>query len=148
MVFSLTLVTCLFPFVFFPLFFPISFLFLSYFFPIFFLFFSYFFPIFFTDEASSGYFYTNDLKVLVDIFIREITNLDTKDVMRTDYLITLSLLLNRSTWVEHGRYRRVEIIHCLECILDVGGDGVDGYDEAALETVEIVLGECQTILEE
>ena len=36
-----------------------------------------------TDESSSGYFYTNDLKVLVDIFIREITNLDTKDVMRS-----------------------------------------------------------------
>ena len=72
----------------------------------------------------------------------------TRTTHTTDYLMTLSLLLNKSTWVEHGRYRRTEIINCLESILDVGGDGVDGYDEAALETVEIVLGECQTILEE
>ena len=41
------------------------------------------YPFSLTDESSSGYFYTNDLKVLVDIFIREITNLDTKDVMRS-----------------------------------------------------------------
>ena len=53
-------------------------------------------------------------------------SLDTKDVMRTDYLMTLSLLLNRSSWVEHGRYRRGDIAACLESILDVGGDGVDG----------------------
>ena len=72
---------------------------------------------------------------------------DTKDVMRTDYLMTLSLLLNRSSWVEHGRYRREDIAACLESILDVGGDGVDGYEETALETVEIVLDECAAILE-
>jgi hypothetical protein len=152
----------------------------------------------FSDDSSSAYFYTNDLKVLVDIFVREITNLgtcallerqeccisltnilshilffvfndslppppithypsptthhssrspDTKDVMRTDYLMTLSLLLNRSSWVEHGRYRREDIAACLESILDVGGDGVDGYEETALETVEIVLDECAAILE-
>jgi hypothetical protein len=67
--------------------------------------------------------------------------------MRTDYLMTLSLLLNRSSWVEHGRYRREDIAACLESILDVGGDGVDGYEETALETVEIVLDECAAILE-
>ena len=88
-------------------------------------------------------------KVLIDIFIREITNLDTKDVMRTDYLQTLSLLLNRSSWVaKGGRYRRSDISQCLESILDVGGDGIDGYEEKALETVEIVLNECAAILEE
>ena len=88
-------------------------------------------------------------KVLIDIFVREITNLDTKDVMRTDYLQTLSLLLNRSSWVaKGGRYRRSDISQCLESILDVGGDGIDGYEEKALETVEIVLNECAAILEE
>jgi hypothetical protein len=101
----------------------------------------------FSADDSSGYFYTNDLKVLVDIFVREIGNLDTKDLMRTDYLTTLSLLLNNSSWVAQGRYRRDQIVKTLESILDVGGDGVDGYHESALETVEIVLGECQAILE-
>ena len=35
----------------------------------------------------------------------------------------------------------------LESILDVGGDGEDGYDQTALQTVEVVLGECHAILE-
>lgn len=101
-----------------------------------------------SDESSASYFYTNDLKVLIDIFVREIGNLDTKDTMRTDYLKALSLLLNNSTWVASGRYLRKEINKTLESILDVGGDGVDGYDQTVLETVEIVLGECHTILED
>ena len=36
----------------------------------------------------------------------------------------------------------------LESILDVGGDGEDGYDQTALETVEAVLSECHAILED
>ena len=102
----------------------------------------------FSDDASSSYFYTNDLKVLVDIFIREITNLNQKEKLRKDYLESLSLLLNRSTWVEHGRYRRSDIVKCLESILDVGGDGVDGFVEDVVEMVEIVLTDCGNILEE
>ena len=101
-----------------------------------------------SDASSSSYFYTNDLKVVIDIFVREIGNLDTKDTMRTDYLLALSLLLNNSAWVAQGRYLRKEISTVLEAILDVGGDGEDGYDQTALETVEIVLGECHAILED
>jgi len=100
------------------------------------------------DDVSSSYFVTNDLKVLVDIFIREITNLNQKEQLRADYLQTLSLLLNQSSWVEHGRYRRTDIVQCLESILDVGGDGVDGFLESVVEMVEIVFVECQNILEE
>ena len=100
------------------------------------------------DESSASYFYTNDLKVVIDIFVREIGNLDTKDTMRTEYLLALSLLLNNSSWVEHGRYLRKEINKVLESILDVGGDGEDGYDQTALETVEAVLSECHAILED
>jgi hypothetical protein len=101
-----------------------------------------------SDASSASYFYTNDLKVVIDIFVREIGNLDTKDTMRTDYLLALSLLLNNSAWVAQGRYLRKEISKALEAILDVGGDGEDGYDQTALQTVEIVLGECHVILED
>jgi hypothetical protein len=49
----------------------------------------------FSDDSSSAYFYTNDLKVLVDIFVREITNLGTCALLeRQECCISLTNILS------------------------------------------------------
>jgi hypothetical protein len=100
----------------------------------------------FSAAETDHYLYTNDVRAVVDIFVREIVNLDSKDCMRTDYLRALSLLLRHSTWAANGSHRRKELKNALQAILSLGG-GEDGYEATAVATVKIVLAECHALLE-
>ena len=103
----------------------------------------------FSLATTSKYFYTNDMRVIVDICIRELGNLPPQDDVIASYLSVLSALLQNSQWLEQNRYRREEVCEVLERILDAGGDeDGNGYSIVAMDTVRVVLEECGALLED
>eukprot|EP00752_Nemacystus_decipiens_P004654 g4245.t1 len=68
----------------------------------------------FEDGRDEDLFYVNDLKVLVDIIVRELANLPADDVLRADYNSLLVRLLDQSEWdTRGGRYREKDIKHAM-----------------------------------
>lgn len=67
----------------------------------------------FTTIRTQDYFYTNDLKVLIDVFLREISDLpDEFEVLRNTYLRVLYPLLDNSQ-AKFGKYKIDEIFNML-----------------------------------
>ncbi|EIM23034.1 hypothetical protein WALSEDRAFT_53811 [Wallemia mellicola CBS 633.66] len=70
----------------------------------------------FTTVGTENYFYTNDLKVLVDVFIRELADLpDEQEGLRHTYLRVLYPLLNK-TVIKDADYKTLEV-HSSLCAL-------------------------------
>ncbi|KAI0343858.1 hypothetical protein BDW22DRAFT_1214156 [Trametopsis cervina] len=70
----------------------------------------------FTTKGTSEYFYTNDLCVLVDVFLREILDLDeSNESLRHTYLRVLHPLLTK-TQLRTVPYKRPQIVHALESL--------------------------------
>ncbi|KAL5514679.1 hypothetical protein ACEPAG_1995 [Sanghuangporus baumii] len=71
----------------------------------------------FTTKGTSEYFYTNDLRVLVDVFLRELVDLDEdSESLRHTYLRVLHPLLTR-TQLRSVPYKRPQIVHTLESLI-------------------------------
>ncbi|KAH8833744.1 hypothetical protein DL96DRAFT_1578218 [Flagelloscypha sp. PMI_526] len=71
----------------------------------------------FTTHGTSEYFYTNDLCVLVDVFLRELVDLDEdSESLRHTYLRVLHPLLTR-TQLKDVPYKRPQIVNSLESLL-------------------------------
>ncbi|KAH8080706.1 hypothetical protein BXZ70DRAFT_960074 [Cristinia sonorae] len=71
----------------------------------------------FTTKGTSEYFYTNDLCVLVDVFLREIVDLDeSNESLRHTYLRVLHPLLTK-TQLRTMPYKRPQIVHVLESLI-------------------------------
>ncbi|KAG6868209.1 hypothetical protein C0993_006182 [Termitomyces sp. T159_Od127] len=71
----------------------------------------------FTTEGTSEYFYTNDLCVLVDVFLRELVDLDEdSESLRHTYLRVLHPLLVR-TQLRDMPYKRPQIAYALESLV-------------------------------
>ncbi|KIJ63583.1 hypothetical protein HYDPIDRAFT_182204 [Hydnomerulius pinastri MD-312] len=72
--------------------------------------------ILFTHKATSEYFYTNDLCVLVDVFLRELVDLDDEsESLRHTYLRVLHPLLTK-TQLRDIPYKRPQIVMALESL--------------------------------
>ncbi|KAI0725947.1 hypothetical protein C8Q72DRAFT_848759 [Fomitopsis betulina] len=72
----------------------------------------------FRTEGMSEYFYTNDLCVLVDVFLREIGNIDeNNESLRHTYLRVLHPLLTK-TQLRSMPYKRAQIVHTLESLIE------------------------------
>src|ERR1700761_3573715 len=72
----------------------------------------------FTTTGAHEYFYTNDLHVLVDVFLREISNLgDEHESLRHTYLRVLHPLLN-NTQMKNAPYKANQILRTLESLID------------------------------
>ncbi|KAG5634376.1 hypothetical protein H0H81_002180 [Sphagnurus paluster] len=68
----------------------------------------------FTTKGTSEYFYTNDLCVLVDVFLRELADLDEEsESLRHTYLRVLHPLLTK-TQLRDVPYKRPQIVYALE----------------------------------
>ncbi|CAM9194713.1 unnamed protein product [Pylaiella littoralis] len=64
----------------------------------------------FEEDRDGDLFYVNDIKVLVDVVVRELCNLPADDPLRVDYLRLLTRLLEQSEWATRGgRYRELDI---------------------------------------
>lgn len=92
----------------------------------------------FTTPATSHYFYTNDLRVLVDVFIREISDLgDENDSLRHTYLRVLHPLLT-NTQLKEVPYKSAQVLRLLEAL--VGGGGYRDVSQTTKRLVERCLG--------
>ncbi|KAH7912871.1 hypothetical protein BJ138DRAFT_1082828 [Hygrophoropsis aurantiaca] len=73
--------------------------------------------ILFTTKGTSEYFYTNDLCVLVDVFLRELVDLDEdSESLRHTYLRVLHPLLTK-TQLRTIPYKRPQIVQALESLV-------------------------------
>eukprot|EP00903_Cladosiphon_okamuranus_P006805 g6633.t1 len=64
----------------------------------------------FEEGREEDLFYVNDMKVLVDVIVRELANLPADDRLRADYNGFLARLLDQSEWATRGdRYREQDI---------------------------------------
>ncbi|KAJ8597718.1 hypothetical protein M405DRAFT_755489 [Rhizopogon salebrosus TDB-379] len=76
--------------------------------------------ILFTNKGTSEYFYTNDLCVLVDVFLRELVDLDDdSESLRHTYLRVLHPLLTK-TQMRNVPYKRPQIVFALESLIQNG----------------------------
>ncbi|KZW00154.1 hypothetical protein EXIGLDRAFT_639782 [Exidia glandulosa HHB12029] len=72
----------------------------------------------FTTSGTAEFFYTNDLCVLVDVFLRELSNLpDESESLRHTYLRVFHPLLT-NTQLKDVPYKRAQIVHTLRCLVD------------------------------
>lgn len=69
----------------------------------------------FSSEKTSGIFFTNDLMVLIDIILRQITDRPVKDKTRTEYLSLFHSLLNTTNYSEHAHHAD----HFKRCFQDI-----------------------------
>ncbi|KAJ6481898.1 hypothetical protein C8R45DRAFT_1003389 [Mycena sanguinolenta] len=75
----------------------------------------------FTTKGTEEYFYTNDLCVLVDVFLRELVDLDDEsESLRHTYLRVLHPLLTK-TQLRDVPYKRPQIVYALESLTSNSG---------------------------
>lgn len=93
----------------------------------------------FTTPSTAEYFYTNDLRVLLDVIIRNLLDLPNELVsLRHTYLRVLYPLLAYTQLAQDGgHYKREEIIKTL-AILGGGGGHFEVADETTIRLVERV----------
>ncbi|KAJ7594397.1 hypothetical protein C8J56DRAFT_821029 [Mycena floridula] len=88
----------------------------------------------FTTAGTSEYFYTNDLRVLVDVFLRELVDLDEEnESLRHTYLRVLHPLLTK-TQLRETPYKRSQIVYVLESLM--GNSGIRDISPTTRRLVE------------
>ncbi|KAJ7121079.1 hypothetical protein C8R44DRAFT_540530, partial [Mycena epipterygia] len=88
----------------------------------------------FTTKGTSEYFYTNDLCVLVDVFLRELVDLDDEsESLRHTYLRVLHPLLTK-TQLRDIPYKRPQIVFALESL--TGNSGIRDISPTTRRLVE------------
>jgi len=92
----------------------------------------------FTTPGTSEYFYTNDLRVLVDVLLREVVDLDEEnESLRHTYLRVLHPLLNK-TQLRNIPYKRPQLVYALESLL--GNARIRDVNPTTRRLVERCLG--------
>ena len=90
----------------------------------------------FTTKATYDYFYTNDLRVLLDVIIRNLLDLPNELIsLRHTYLRVLHPLLAHTQLNQEPHYKRDEIIKVLSIL---GGSANGHWDPADETTVRLV----------
>jgi hypothetical protein len=70
----------------------------------------------FERPSTMNFFYTNDLKVLVDIILREILDHSAQQYQLTHLSLQLLQLVFQTPFFIETRYKSIEITKCLETI--------------------------------
>ncbi|KAH0441872.1 hypothetical protein CcaCcLH18_01732 [Colletotrichum camelliae] len=93
----------------------------------------------FTTKATYEYFYTNDLKVLLDVIIRNLMDLpDEKISLRHTYLRVLYPLLAHTQLSHPPHYKRDEVIKVLRILGGLGNSHFAPADETTVRLVDRV----------
>ena len=93
----------------------------------------------FTTKATHEYFYTNDLRVLLDVIIRNLLDLPNELVsLRHTYLRVLYPLLAHTQLAEPPHYKRDEITKVLSILGGSGNRHWEPADETTLRLVDRV----------
>ena len=92
--------------------------------------------IFSRKATGETFFFTNDLRVLVEVLVRELGDREHGDYQRTDYVQVLGGLLRTSMYFE-DRHREADVIKCLTALRSE-----DNYDhDRSTEEVKRLAGE-------
>ncbi|KAK2182728.1 hypothetical protein NP493_340g03079 [Ridgeia piscesae] len=78
----------------------------------------------YSSASTADLLYTNDAKVLIDIVVRQITDLSPGDMMRTEYLSLMLLILQNSSYLEH-LHRQEDLHQCFTKIYHEEGRDSD-----------------------
>ncbi|AGO11844.1 AaceriADR075Wp [[Ashbya] aceris (nom. inval.)] len=71
------------------------------------------------DDIAMNYFYLNDLHVVTDVLIRNLTNIsEDEEVLRNTFLRILDLILRKTEWTQ-THYREQELLELLEYLCSV-----------------------------
>ncbi|KAK6349956.1 hypothetical protein TWF696_006211 [Orbilia brochopaga] len=90
----------------------------------------------FTTSKTYEYFYTNDLCVLVDVIIRNLSDLpDEKDTLRHMYLRVFHPLLSHTQLRHPPHYKRAEIIRLLNQLSEIRSKHFSPVDPTTLRLV-------------
>ncbi|KAG0635261.1 hypothetical protein HOY80DRAFT_1057637 [Tuber brumale] len=90
----------------------------------------------FTTSATYEYFYTNDLRVLVDVMIRNLLDLpDESEPLRHTYLRVLYPLLEHTQLRHPPHYKRDEVLKLLECLSSVRSNHFQPVDQTTIRLV-------------
>ncbi|KAL8936863.1 MAG: hypothetical protein Q9216_004706, partial [Gyalolechia sp. 2 TL-2023] len=96
----------------------------------------------FTTPLTYEYFYTNDLRVLVDVMIRNLLDLPLSAVaLRHTYLRVLSPLLAHTQLKHPPHYKRDELLRLLNMMIATGG-AMENHFGAVDETTKRLVGRC------
>lgn len=78
----------------------------------------------YSSASTADLLYTNDAKVLIDIVVRQLTDLSPGDMMRTEYLSLMLLILQNSSYLEH-LHRQKDLHQCFTKIYHEEGKDSD-----------------------
>lgn len=93
----------------------------------------------FTTKATYEYFYTNDLRVLLDVIIRNLLDLPNEVMaLRHTYLRVLSPLLAHTQLSQPPHYKREEVVKVLKILSGVGNAHFAPVDETTVRLVDRV----------
>jgi hypothetical protein len=93
----------------------------------------------FTTSATYEYFYTNDLRVLLDVIIRNLLDLPSEaNMLRHTYLRVLAPLLAHTQLSQPPHYKRGQILSLLEILRGTGGAHFLPPEPTTLRLVERV----------
>lgn len=73
--------------------------------------------------------FVNDFKVLVDICIRECSDLPLEDLTRLQFLLLLDHVLGSALFLQSHMYRKGELLKILEDLLETGARDDTGLPE-------------------
>jgi hypothetical protein len=99
----------------------------------------------YTEKATSNFFYTNDRNVLVDILIRELSDLPMESDLRVNFLVAMENLIQNSPWFGKGQYRKDDIRYALDGIVEAY-EGDSTFNKAAYDKAKSVLESCGDLL--
>lgn len=93
----------------------------------------------FTTDSTCEYFYTNDLRVLLDVIIRNLLDLPSEmNTLRHTYLRVLAPLLAHTQLSQPPHYKRDQILSLLECLRGSGNAHFTPPEPTTLRLIERV----------
>jgi len=93
----------------------------------------------FTTNSTCEYFYTNDLRVLLDVIIRNLLDLPSEmNTLRHTYLRVLAPLLAHTQLSQPPHYKRDQILSLLDCLRGSGNAHFTPPEPTTLRLIERV----------
>lgn len=91
------------------------------------------------DETASALVFVNDFKVLIDLVIRESTDLPQEDETRLHYMELLQRALASPLYLQSQMYRKRELLDVLESLLDAGAEEDSVMPKDVMDKIKQIL---------
>ncbi|ETK93456.1 hypothetical protein F442_03486 [Phytophthora nicotianae P10297] len=91
------------------------------------------------DETASALVFVNDFKVLIDLVIRECTDLPQEDATRLHYMELLERILGSQLYLQTQMYRKRELWSLLESLLEAGAQEDSVMPKDVMDRIKQIL---------